>query len=417
MSPDNWEVARRQQMQQLGRNNLVNVPSQVLTYREMNANINAMAAPPINMAQNPKFNPGDYVKLKKDKTNTEWRIYESTDTYRQDPNRAAINLPRFIYILAQEVNGAVTLADDMPIAEEDLTMAITEEAKIPEKKKAKVSFDSVIIEPEKREQILEALEQVHQADLIFETWGFGETIEKGKGVSMLFYGPPGTGKTLMAQAIAHKLDYELKIISTADVESSAPGEAERNIRKHFKDANEAKKGAILLFDECDSLIYTRANVGPIMSAQINELLSQIEKFDGITLFTTNRLGTLDEALNRRLALKLEFAMPTQEQRAQIWQRMFPKACPLDKDIDWMKLAIVEVSGGYIKNTVLRAARMAATEKIPDKKKKIRQEHLIKALRLETASMIEFENAREAHNAGFMPVNGATHQGGKVKVRG
>jgi AAA+ superfamily predicted ATPase len=267
--------------------------------------------------------------------------------------------------------------------------------------KTKVDFDTVIIADEKRAQILEALEQVNQMDLIFNKWGFGDTIEKGKGVSMLFYGPPGTGKTLMAQAIANKLEYKLRVISTADIESSAPGEAERNIRKHFKDAKGGK--TILLFDECDSLIYTRQNVGPILSAQINELLSQIERFDGITLFTTNRLGTLDEAVNRRLALKLEFAMPSPEERAEIWKRMFPKQAPLDSKIDWMLLAEFEITGGYIKNAVLRAARMAATEKIPDEKKKIMMKHLKKALRYELESMMEFEDARavESGKVGHM----------------
>lgn len=266
------------------------------------------------------------------------------------------------------------------------------------KTKPKVNFDTVIIADDKREQILEALEQIHQTDLIFEDWGFGETIEKGRGVSMLFYGLPGTGKTLMGQAIANKLKSELVVISTADIESSAPGEAERNIRKHFKEAGEKK--SVLLFDECDSLIYNRASVGAILGAQINELLSQIERFDGVTIFTTNRLGTLDEAFNRRLALKLEFAMPTAAERILIWQRMFPKKAPIAKDVVWDKLASVEVTGGYIKNSVLRAARMAAAEKLPNKKKKITMKHLVKALSLEATSMAEFEKARAKEQRGY-----------------
>lgn len=266
------------------------------------------------------------------------------------------------------------------------------------KKKAKVEFETVIVAEDKKDQILEALEQVNQADLIFDVWGFGDTIEKGKGVSLLFYGPPGTGKTLMAQAIANKLDRKLKIIGTADVESSAPGEAERNIRKHFKDAKD--NNAILLFDECDSLIYNRQHVGPIMGAQINELLSQLERFDGVTIFTTNRLGTLDEAVNRRLALKLEFDMPDRDQRAKIWERMIPKRAPIAKDVDYHKLAGVEITGGYIKNAVLRAARMAATEKLDDDKKQLQMKHFVKALKLEAESMMSFEDARSEHNRGI-----------------
>jgi len=263
--------------------------------------------------------------------------------------------------------------------------------------KVKVDFKSVVIDDDKRQQILDALEQINQSELIFETWGFGKIFEKGRGVAMLFYGPPGTGKTLMGQAIADKLGKKLKIVSTADVESPMPGEAERNIRKHFK---EAKKD-ILLFDECDSLIYSRSGVGAILGAQINELLSQIERHDGITIFTTNRLGTLDEAFNRRLALKLEFAMPSQDERVKIWKRMFHKKAPLAKDVDWNKLASIEMSGGYIKNAVLRAARMAAAQDMPDDEKRITMQHLAKATKYEGLSMIEYENARHSHqNRGF-----------------
>jgi len=278
------------------------------------------------------------------------------------------------------------------------------------KKKVQVEFETVIVADEKKDQILEALEQVNQADLIFDVWGFADTIEKGKGVSLLFYGPPGTGKTLMAQAIANKLDRKLVIIGTADVESSAPGEAERNIRKHFKDAKD--KDAVLLFDECDSLIYSRQHVGPILGAQINELLSQLERFEGVTIFTTNRLGTLDEAVNRRLALKLEFDMPDRDQRAKIWERMIPTKAPVGEDVNYHKLASVEIAGGYIKNAVLRAARMAATEKLEDAEKQIQMKHFVKALKLEAESMLSFEDARAEHQHGIGAV-GTSESGQRV----
>ena len=331
----------------------------------------------------PKFNVGDRVTVRTGKTvyavksvSVEYSHYSSSYDVR--------------YRLVSAQNREVT-------EDEDDLKAYADVPPIEAKPKVVVNFDTVIIADEKRQQILEALEQINQTELIFTKWGFGETIEKGKGVSLLFWGPPGTGKTLMAQAIANKLGKKLKVIASADVESSAPGQAERNIRQHFKEAKE-KNDTVLLFDECDSLLYSREGVGAILGAQINELLSQLERYDGVTIFTTNRLGTLDEAVNRRLALKLEFDMPTLEQRAEIWQRMFPKACPLDKDIDWMRLAIVEVTGGYIKNAVLRAARMAAAEKVPDSKKKISMAHLIQAIKLEAESMVRFEEVREAHVA-------------------
>lgn len=327
-----------------------------------------------------KFNKGDLVKCNGVWTGRHWADKETGEVVRS-------------------VSGIVHVKFDQALADqhgEDPIVSWSEqylELVTPAPKpRAKIKFSSVIMEDGKRDQILEALEQINQGSLIFDKWGFGDVMEKGKGVSMLFWGPPGTGKTLAAQAIADHLKKKLKVVGTADVESSAPGESERNIRKIFA---EAKKGNyVLLFDECDSLIYNRAQVGAILGAQINELLSQIERFEGVTLFTTNRLGILDEAMNRRLALKLEFGMPTFEQRVLIWKRMFPEKAPLEKDVNWLKLAKVEIAGGYIKNTVLRAARMAAIQKLPDSKKTITMDHLIKSLQLEAKSMLEFDEARK-----------------------
>lgn len=258
--------------------------------------------------------------------------------------------------------------------------------------KKTVEFDSVILEDEKKQAVLEALEQLDKHELIFEKWGFAKTLEKGKAVSMLFYGEPGTGKTLLAQAIADKLDKKLKIIGSAEIESSEPGAAERNIKAFFE---QTKSDTVLLFDECDSLVYDRQQVGSILAAQVNQLLSSLEKFEGVVIFTTNRLGVLDEAFNRRLSLKLEFLLPDFQQRIKIWKRMFPKEAPLAKDINWNKLAEPEIAGGHIKNAVLRAARTAAAQKLKKgQKKKITQAILSKALKDEIREMVSFMDAKD-----------------------
>lgn len=271
------------------------------------------------------------------------------------------------------------------------------------KGKGKVSFDSVILPKEKKDAITDAIGQVDNHDLIFNKWGFGEVFEKGTAISLLFYGLPGTGKTLMAQAIADKYGYKLQVVSTAEVETPEPGGAERNIQKYFK---EATKDTVLLFDECDSLISDRAHLGMIMAAQVNALLTALEQHTGIVIFTTNRLGALDPAFDRRLSLKLEFEMPTAEHRVQIWKRMFPKQAPLAKDIDWDTISQVEIAGGHIKNIVLRAARRAANTT-----KQITQDIIAEALIEETEANQDFSDALANHS----PLYGAPVAGRQVQV--
>jgi AAA+ superfamily predicted ATPase len=261
-----------------------------------------------------------------------------------------------------------------------------------------VQLSSVIIGEEKIEQIKSAISQLQNHELIFTTWGFSEVFEKGTAVSLLFYGIPGTGKTLMAQAIADHLGQELKVIGTADIETSEPGGAERAIRKVFQDALQPNPATgrryIICFDECDSLLMDRNAVGSILAGQVNALLSEIEKFTGVVVFTTNRLGKLDPALERRITAKIEFTFPNEAQRALIWRRMIPQRCPIAHDVVIEELAKAPIAGGNIKNAVLNAARMAAYRHATE----IAREHFLQAVNDEMKALSEFLNENmETHS--------------------
>lgn len=248
---------------------------------------------------------------------------------------------------------------------------------------SKALFESVIIEPYKKQMIVEALSLVENNDLIFNKWGFSETIEKGTGVSMLFHGLPGTGKTLMAQAIADYLGKELLVITAAEVMDKYVGESEKRIAKIF----DTNADAVILFDECDSLLGSRENARASWEvSQVNVLLNKLEGHKGVTVFTTNHSTNLDKALDRRIAVKVRFDMPSQDLRSDIWKRMFPAKAPLAADIDWSLLASYEITGGYVKNTVLRAARIAAFRK----DKEITFSVLKEALKQELTALMEYE---------------------------
>lgn len=262
------------------------------------------------------------------------------------------------------------------------------------------TFDSVVISDEKREEIKAAISQVDNTSLIFETWGFGSVFEKGTAITLLFYGVPGTGKTLMAQAITSELKADLKVYTMAEIGSPTPGGSERFIQEAFKKARDffsvEKKQQVILFDECDALLYNRNKVGVILGAQINVLLTEIEKHNGIIIFTTNRIGVLDPALERRIAAKIEFPFPTMTQREAIWKRMIPGKAPVSKDVDYKKLSMYPLAGGNIKNAVLNAARMAAYRK----QQEITMQDFVDAIEREAVSQKAFEANEQYEREGF-----------------
>jgi SpoVK/Ycf46/Vps4 family AAA+-type ATPase len=242
--------------------------------------------------------------------------------------------------------------------------------------KNKIDFtklDRIVISDETKEEIIAVLKQHKNVDKLFEEWGLGEVMEYGRGMTMMFYGPPGTGKTGMARAIAESLQTGLEVISAAEIQSSEPGGANRNIQDAFKNAK-AKK-SILFLDECDSLITSRADLGMILASEVNTLLTEIEKFEGVCILATNRIENMDEALERRISLIVEFPRPNEAQRLNIWKTMLPAKMPMCKKVKVEDLAKHDYSGGEIKNVILSAARLA----VSTESDKVEQVHFDKAM--------------------------------------
>lgn len=276
-----------------------------------------------------------------------------------------------------------------------------------------VTIESVILEQKKKDQVMAAISQKEHTELIFDKWGFGEVFEKGTAISLLFYGTPGTGKTLMGQAIANHVGQPLQIVQSAEIQSSEPGGAERAIKAFFEDAE--KKGKVLLFDECDSLIADRNEVGMILGAQINALLTALENYSGVVVFTTNRLGRMDPAFERRVSAKIEFPFPDEGQRKLIWERLIPKKAPVAKEVDFAALAKYPLAGGNIKNAVLNAARSAAYHK----KKEIDLACFQEAIEKEVEGLKSFEAALNSqpkipHLRGGMDVGMSATGGLEIK---
>ncbi len=234
-------------------------------------------------------------------------------------------------------------------------------------------LDPLVIAPEIKSEIIAVIKQAQHTDKLFNEWGLGETIEYGRGMSMLFHGGPGTGKTFGAHCIARALGKELLVINAANIQTSEPGGANRNIESAFRSATDTEK--VLFLDECDSLITSRSDVGIIIGSEINTLLTEIEKFEGVCILATNRIETMDEALERRLALIIEFPRPNFEQRKAIWSELIPKKLPLDNDVAIDSLAEFNLTGGQIKNVILQAARLA----VSGESKHVTLEHFTQAM--------------------------------------
>lgn len=119
------------------------------------------------------------------------------------------------------------------------------------------------------------------------------------------YGPPGTGKTAWAYWLAEQLKLPVIEKKASQLFGRHVGESEQNIAAAFEQAR--RDNAVLLIDEVDSFLTAREECRQSWEIScVNEMLSQIEHFDGIFITTTNRFDVLDAAALRRFDLKIRF---------------------------------------------------------------------------------------------------------------
>ncbi|HNR83629.1 ATP-binding protein [Ottowia sp.] len=139
---------------------------------------------------------------------------------------------------------------------------------------------------------------------------------RGHG-ALCFYGAPGTGKTALGEYIAEQMGKPLIVRQASDLVSKFVGETEQNMAAMFKEASEEK--AVLLLDEADSFLLDRRGAQRSYEVtEVNEMLQQMERHDGVFICTTNLLDRIDQAALRRFTFKIRFKPLTAEQREHMF---------------------------------------------------------------------------------------------------
>ena len=231
--------------------------------------------------------------------------------------------------------------------------------------KAKISKyqldKDVILSKITRNELEESLAKIQFHKIIYEDWGFGEVDKLGRSSILNFYGHPGTGKTLTAEAFAGQLDLPIIQLGIAEIESKLMGETSKNIQQAFTDAQ--KQGAILFFDEADTLLGKRLSsvtqgVDNEVNAMRSTMLIELEKFDGIVIFATNFAKNYDEAFRSRITYHVEFTLPDYDTRIKLWSRMLVEKIPLFQNRDELLELCASESDGFSGREIRTCMRLA-----------------------------------------------------------
>jgi len=180
-------------------------------------------------------------------------------------------------------------------------------------------------------------------------------------VRALFVGPSGTGKTLAVSWLACRLGIPLFRVDLSAITSKYIGETEKNLSQLLARAEQNE--VLLLFDEADSLFGKRTDIHEandrFANAQTNYLLQRMESYGGITILTSNGRSRFDDAFSRRFDAILSFPLPGPEERRALWMAHLGAEHGVSSGQLNLLAAVAELTGGQIRNAVLRGAVDAA----------------------------------------------------------
>ncbi|MCJ1252166.1 hypothetical protein MMC30_009405 [Trapelia coarctata] len=213
--------------------------------------------------------------------------------------------PRFLgYSTKEKVWGQFAVDQTKEILEKKKKKSFREDLQLG--KQYKMLIEALVEEHEGKQDVTDSA-KVQVRDVVKD---------KGKGLVLLLHGPPGVGKTLTAETIAEATGKPLLIVSVAEIGLDA-SKAERNLDQMFDLAG--KWEAVLLVDEADVFLEARLRGSePSRNALVSVLLRVLEYYHGIMILTTNRINSLDVAVQSRIHLAIRYEDLTKDQKMKIF---------------------------------------------------------------------------------------------------
>lgn len=241
------------------------------------------------------------------------------------------------------------------------------------------SLQSLVLPEQTIHTISQICAHVRFSHQVYDTWNMESRFAYGKAVSVLLCGPPGTGKTMTAHILSSELGLPLYHVNLSQIVDKYVGETEKHLEEIFTNAE--RSNIILFFDEADSVFSKRSEVtdakDKYANTEVSYILQRLEAYDGIVILSTNYMNNIDPAFIRRIRYVINFHMPNESERKEIWQKAIPEECPVGLiDFDFLAQRF-ELSGSDIKNAVLTAVFYAASEEEP-----LGMKHLVYAIRNE-----------------------------------
>jgi len=196
---------------------------------------------------------------------------------------------------------------------------------------------------------------------------------------IILHGSPGTGKTMIAKAIAKKLDGIFISCGPSLFENKYYGESAKLIKALFSFAEKVKP-CVIFIDEIDGILGNRNDFDQSLVNEVKTIF--LSEMDGIItrnpqiifVGATNKLYSIDKAVQRRMRLHIEVPLPDLESRKKI----------LDIHLKEYNLDLEEVlkhTEAFSGSDLFELCKLAGLEAISENRKNITESDLTIGLEL------------------------------------
>ncbi|KAF0981915.1 hypothetical protein FDP41_011776 [Naegleria fowleri] len=229
----------------------------------------------------------------------------------------------------------------------------------------KRGLSDLIISENLKNQVKQVISFEKSRKILFNQWGFENSIVKKQGTTVLIVGPAGVGKSLAAEVISYEIGQPMKVIDINELMTKYSFNTTKNIETLFKECKET--GALLVL-ECVS---DSDSHGSQLDKSVRIILNHLEHFEGAVVMIASSLSSLDSSLIRRFKFVLEFSHPSANERKQLWRNLIPQKVPKsisETDFEELSERYAEFSGSNIENCIFRACSRAVMESSKDENK-------------------------------------------------
>ena len=272
-------------------------------------------------------------------------------------------------------------------------------------------FDNLILFPEVSRDIDDGLRLIQNRQQLEDVWHISRLVPVRGRLILSFFGPSGTGKTRVARAVAKKLGKKMYQVDYSAIISKYLGDTAKHISQAFKRAKQLD--AVLFFDEGDSLLSRRVDMGESCATSINQnrntLMQELDRFNAPVIVTTNLFGNYDPAFIRRIAKHVKFDMPNQEMRKKIFLLHIPNLERVDADLDLVSAAAETLAGGDIFNVCLNTILASSTDSNPANWRMKQETFLAEIQKVKNARVTNSTSrVSRVGSGGAAPASPATH---------